>query len=140
MTRRRSVLDPLELRGPAAERRLLDRAPATHINSPTPPPRGGRGGRVRLLKLCQEWVMRAGEYDDRARVQFVAESGIEISRPGDYLIDTTHVLDTTFHLGVQQVGLEAAIAAVWRCLWVSGSDFKGPDPVPCAECLEVARS
>lgn len=114
--------------------------PATHLPSPTSP----------LLTLCQEFSMRTSAYDELARVQFHAGHGIR-PRPwfpyggGDYTyFPGPHggplVVDTTFHHGVTCVGLAAAIAALYRCLWCSRSDYQTADPAPCLQCLEVAHA
>lgn len=92
--------------------------------------------------LCQEWSMRASEYDDIARVQFTA--GAFPLEPSDlprcYLLPADGTIDAPFAVGVARLGLEAAIRAVCRCLWCSADDFTSTEPVECRECLEVARS
>lgn len=80
------------------------------------------------IHLHQEYAMRTGGYDERARVESV--------RHGWIMPDGQ---PTCFHALVEELGVDAAVRDVAACGWLSESDMTSRGG-PCLQCEEVARA
>ena len=92
------------------------------------------------IRLCQEYVMRTGGWDNRVRVGVSGDTPLDCSPGTGHIRAPGGDIHTTFRAVAVFLGLEAAIRAVTFCAWVSRDDFTGTEPVPCTECAEVAHA
>ena len=118
----------------ATARRLAgligDTVPATHRPGVSNP----------RIRLCQEYVMRTGGYDNRASLTVTGDTPLDTSPGTGHRRLPAGDIHTTFRAVAVFLGADAAIRAVTFCAWVSRDDFTSTEPVPCRDCEEVAHA
>jgi hypothetical protein len=104
--------------------------PATHLPGLTNP----------RITLCQEYAMRAMDWDNHARVAVAADTPLDCTPATGRYREPDGDIATPFRDVAVFLGIDEAVRVVTRCWWVSRSDFKSEEPIDCVECAEVARA